>query len=103
MSNAPSDTPGPFWLRPVRTSPAVDAIANAAGVALGLSDGEQKAFELPALPFAIYLCDRDGLVIRYNRRAAELWGRSPKLSDPNERFCGIGSKASSYLTGCNIR
>jgi len=67
------------------------AVANAAGVALG-SDQEQ-AFELPAqlfeqLPFAIYVCDRDGLVLRYNRRAAELWGRSPKLGDPDERFCG---------------
>jgi hypothetical protein len=31
---------------------------------------------------------RDGLVVRYNRRAAELWGRSPKLGDPDERFCG---------------
>jgi PAS domain S-box-containing protein len=70
----------------------VDAIANAAGAALDLRDGEQ-AFELPArlfdqLPFAIYVCDRDGLVLRYNRRAAELWGRSPALGDPNERFCG---------------
>jgi hypothetical protein len=50
-------------------------------------------FELPArlfeqLPFAIYICDQDGLVLRYNRRAAELWGRLPELGDPNERFCG---------------
>jgi PAS domain S-box-containing protein len=57
-----------------------------------LRDGEQ-AFELPPrlfeqLPFAVYVCDRDGLVLRYNRRAAELWGRSPRLGDPNERFCG---------------
>src|ERR1700716_1705339 len=36
----------------------------------------------------MYVCDRDGLVLRYNRRAAELWGRSPKLGDPSERFCG---------------
>jgi PAS domain S-box-containing protein len=54
---------------------------------------EEQAFELPAplfeqLPFAVYVCDRDGLVSRYNGRAAELWGRSPKLGDPNERFCG---------------
>jgi PAS domain S-box-containing protein len=40
------------------------------------------------LPFAVYICDGDGLVLRYNRRAAELWGRSPKLGDSNERFCG---------------
>ena len=54
---------------------------------------EEQVFELPArlfeqLPFAVYICDRDGLVLRYNRRAAELWGRSPKPGDPNERFCG---------------
>jgi HWE histidine kinase/PAS fold len=54
---------------------------------------EEQPFELPArlfeqLPFAVYVCNRDGLVVRYNRRAAELWGRTPKLCDPNERFCG---------------
>ena len=44
---------------------------------------EEQPFELPArffeqLPFA----DRDDLVVRYNRRAVELWGRTPKLRDP---------------------
>jgi PAS domain S-box-containing protein len=76
----------------VRTSIEVDPVANAASVTLGLRH-EEQAFEVPArlfeqLPFAVYLCDRDGLVLRYNRRAAELWGRSPKIRDPNERFCG---------------
>ena len=79
MSSVPSET-------------ARSWATNAAGVALGLRD-EEQAFELPArlfeqLPFAVYVCDRDGLVLRYNRRAAELWGRSPKLGDPNERYCG---------------
>ncbi|MGY2907014.1 PAS domain S-box protein [Bradyrhizobium sp. URHC0002] len=69
-----------------------DPVANAASVTLSLRH-EEQAFEVPArlfeqLPFAVYLCDRDGLVLRYNRRAAELWGRSPKIRDPNERFCG---------------
>jgi PAS domain S-box-containing protein len=76
MSNVPSETTR-SWAK------------NGAGVALRL----REAFELPArlfeqLPFAVYVCDRDGLVLRYNRRAAELWGRSPKLGDPNERYCG---------------
>jgi PAS domain S-box-containing protein len=62
-----------------------------ASFAFGLR--EEQPFELPArlfeqLPFAVYICDRDGLVLRYNRRAAELWGRSPELGDPDERFCG---------------
>ena len=90
MRNAPSDTPRYFRRAPVRTS--IKLVANAARAAFGLRD-EEQAFELPArlfeqLPFAIYVCDREGLVLRYNRRAAELWGRSPKLRDPDERFCG---------------
>ena len=40
------------------------------------------------LPVAVYVCDADGLIIHYNNHAAELWGRSPKLNDPTDRFCG---------------
>jgi len=92
MTEIPSDTPRSFWRKLVRNSIKVKAVANAAGVIVDLRD-EEKGFELPGrlfeqLPFAVYVCDRGGLVLRYNRRAAELWGRSPKLGDPNERFCG---------------
>ena len=92
MTNVPSDTPRSFWRKIVRKSIKVDAVANAAGVIVDLRD-EEQGFALPGrlfeqLPFAVYVCDRDGLVLRYNRRAAELWGRTPKLGDPNERYCG---------------
>jgi PAS domain-containing protein len=40
------------------------------------------------LPVAIYVCDRSGLIIYYNSHAANLWGRSPSLNDPTDRFCG---------------
>lgn len=40
------------------------------------------------LPLAIYVCDPSGLIIYYNGHAAELWGRSPSLNDPTDRFCG---------------
>src|SRR3546814_10403265 len=43
---------------------------------------------LELLPVAVCVCDRDGLIIRYNRRAADLWGHAPRLGDPAERFCG---------------
>jgi PAS domain S-box-containing protein len=92
MSILPFETLRPF--RRKRASPSVEtgAVKNGVPVDLRLRDKEQD-FELPArlfeqLPFAIYFCDRDGLVLRYNRRAAELWGRSPVLGDPDERFCG---------------
>jgi PAS domain S-box-containing protein len=90
MTNGPSDTPRSFRSKPVRRS--IEVVAKAARVSLRLRH-EEQAFELPGrlfeqLPFAVYVCDRDGLVLRYDGRAAELWGRSPKLGDPNERFCG---------------
>jgi PAS domain S-box-containing protein len=74
------------------TPRSIKVVANGGRFAVGLPDNEQ-AFKLPArlfeqLPFAVYVCNREGLVLRYNRRAAELWGRSPKLRDPDERFCG---------------
>jgi PAS domain S-box-containing protein len=89
MSSVSSETSPPLRLRPLHAS--ITAVGDADREAIGLN-GEGK-FELPGalfeqLPFAIYVCDREGFVLRFNRRAAELWGRSPKLYDPGERFCG---------------
>src|SRR5665213_886226 len=39
-------------------------------------------------PVAVYSCDADGVVKDFNLRAAELWGRTPKAGDIDERFCG---------------
>ncbi|HEX7079443.1 MAG TPA: PAS domain S-box protein [Gammaproteobacteria bacterium] len=46
---------------------------------------------LDMLPAAAYTCGADGLITGYNQRAAELWGRSPRLNDPADRFCGSGT------------
>jgi PAS domain S-box-containing protein len=43
---------------------------------------------LDALPIGFYACDRDGYIIRANRKAMELWGQAPRLLDPAQRFCG---------------
>ncbi len=43
---------------------------------------------LEVLPGAVYFCDHEGVVVRWNRRAAELWGREPRAGDRTERFCG---------------
>ncbi len=40
------------------------------------------------LPTAVYVCDAGGVIIHYNRRAAQLWGREPRCGDPAERFSG---------------
>ena len=43
---------------------------------------------LEKLPAAAYTCDASGLITYYNSQAVELWGRAPKLNDPEDRFCG---------------
>nr|WP_249810427.1 PAS domain S-box protein [Bradyrhizobium sp. 157] len=42
---------------------------------------------LDAIPGAVYVCDKDGWLVRYNNEAVELWGRTPNVS-AKERFCG---------------
>jgi PAS domain S-box-containing protein len=39
-------------------------------------------------PVAVYSCDVSGVIQEFNRRAAELWGRTPVPGDTDERFCG---------------
>jgi PAS domain S-box-containing protein len=43
---------------------------------------------LELIPAAAYTCDTNGLITDFNRRAAQAWGREPKLNDPVDRFCG---------------
>lgn len=40
------------------------------------------------LPVAIYACDKAGRVLWFNRKAAELWGRRPRIEDDAQLFCG---------------
>jgi PAS domain S-box-containing protein len=49
---------------------------------------DQKSDTLNHLPMAAYAVRADGVVIWYNARAAELWGRKPAVGDTDERFCG---------------
>jgi PAS domain S-box-containing protein len=56
-----------------------------------LLDGRLLVFPdhlLDILPVGVYVCDGAGLLVRYNRAAAELWGCSPKVGDPTVRYCG---------------
>jgi signal transduction histidine kinase/ActR/RegA family two-component response regulator len=38
-------------------------------------------------PVAVYSCDGSGVIQKFNRRAAELWGAEPAPGDTDERFC----------------
>ena len=59
----------------------------------GLPGGPACLLDMPPaildmLPVAIYACDGDGRVLWFNHRAAELWGREPRIGDDSELFCG---------------
>lgn len=43
---------------------------------------------LDAIPGAVYICDEEGWLVRYNAEAAMLWGRTPNIGHERERFCG---------------
>jgi PAS domain S-box-containing protein len=43
---------------------------------------------LEMLPLAAYACDATGRLRWFNALAAQLWGRSPRIGDDTERFCG---------------
>jgi len=43
---------------------------------------EQTA--LDAVPTGLCVCGADGVLLKYNLRAIELWGRAPRLDDPAE-------------------
>lgn len=43
---------------------------------------------LDLLPIGVYVCDRDGRIIRCSRGAAALWQRKPELDSAADRFCG---------------
>lgn len=52
---------------------------------------------LDTLPAAAYTCDSQGLITYFNRRAEQVWGRSPELNDPVDRFCGSCSLVDDLM------
>src|SRR5690606_38484518 len=59
-------------------------------LASGLFERNQREFYrlLDKLPAGAYVCDAEGLITYFNHRAVVVWGREPKLRDPDDRFCG---------------
>ncbi len=48
------------------------------------------------LPCAAYVCDVRAVVVRYNRKAAELWGCEPQIGEPEEGRSGAYQLRSSH-------
>jgi PAS domain S-box-containing protein len=52
----------------------------------GSEERYRTLFDL--VPVAVYVCNADGIIREYNRRACELWGREPTGNGEEGRFCG---------------
>ncbi|HVT30445.1 MAG TPA: PAS domain S-box protein [Lacipirellulaceae bacterium] len=54
---------------------------------------------IEAFPVAAYACDDRGRILWFNRKAEALWGRSPRVGDDTELFCG---SYRLHFDGCEI-
>jgi PAS domain S-box-containing protein len=52
----------------------------------GLNWFSKRLIEI--LPAAVYVCNTDAVIVAFNERATELWGRTPSLGRTDEKFCG---------------
>ena len=66
------------------------ALGLAAAAPLAIA-GDALLWDL--LPCAAYVCNADGAIVRFNRKAVEIWGREPALGEPEEGHRGPVAQA----------
>ena len=76
----PTPPPLPAWQQP---APSGDTILAKSPHHIGELHFRRLLDKLPA---GAYMCGPDGLITYYNQRAVELWGRAPKLNEPEDRY-----------------
>src|SRR5277367_6945361 len=87
---------GSKTIRRVRQKKAerANAVADSAATAKTPTPASLDAFtviaqsSLDAIPTGFCVCRADTSLVRYNKRAAELWGRELPLGEPTVRFAG---------------
>ncbi|WVV47019.1 PAS domain-containing protein [Pseudomonas sp. NA13] len=55
---------------------------------------------LDAFPGAVYVCDHQGWLVRYNSEAAKLWGRAPILGRAATVFAALMAFAARRQPAC---
>ena len=74
-------------------------------VSPALLDLGNQAHLIELFPMAAYAVRApDGVIVWFNSRAADLWGRAPAIGDTDERFCGAHSlyhADGSYMAHCD--
>src|SRR5260221_12760327 len=65
-----------------------------------------QSYLIELFPMAAYAVRApDGVIVWFNSRAADLWGRVPVIGDADERFCGahkLYHPDGSYMAHCDI-
>lgn len=75
--------------QPLAIAGTVQDVTKSVNARQELKQSEQRLrMILDSLPMAAYTCDENGLITYFNEQAREVWGRSPMLKHPDERFCG---------------
>ena len=75
-----------WWIAQLKRAQAAERKRGHAEKALRESEARfRETVEL--IPAAVYVCDQNGIIQQFNRRALELWGREPR-PDEDVRFCG---------------
>ncbi|MFZ0729024.1 MAG: PAS domain S-box protein [Methylovirgula sp.] len=69
----------------------MDSLEAGSAVSVPLFDAKalgRSAALLDLLPIGILVCDLTGVIVRHNKAAAELWGRTPRPGETMEQFGG---------------
>src|SRR5580700_4648889 len=76
-------------LNPLRQHAAERPMATRLPVSSALLNLGSQSYLIELFPMAAYAVRApDGVIVWFNSRAAQLWGRVPALGDTDERFCG---------------
>ena len=67
---------------------ASDRVWGMFGLGCGAARLDEPPEILESMPMAIYACDAQGRLLWFNNRAVQIWGRTPRLGDDSEKYCG---------------
>jgi len=75
-----------WWIARLSQANAAKQQRDRTEIALRESEGRFREI-VELMPAAVYVCDGNGMIQQYNRKAVEMWGREPGPGE-DVRFCG---------------
>jgi PAS domain S-box-containing protein len=98
-------TAGQKDLNPLHQDVVEGEMAKGLPVSTALLDLGSLSYLVECFPMAAYAVRApDGVIVWFNSRATELWGRVPVIGDSDERFCGAHTLYHSdgtYMAHCD--